>query len=539
MKNTMKSRMKRIAALLMATVVSAGVLGGCGGNGEKGGAASNGRTIKVYTSVNGLGEDWLRNTAKEYEKQTGTKVDVQFDALLGQNLENLLTNKSGDKADIYLTDDTAWYKWAMNGLLVDLSDVMNEKNENGKSLNDRLLNGKRYYTDENGKEVQYVAPTSCQPTGFTYNVKMMNYLCHDVLGWEKGHDYPYNTKELKEVINALNDVTAKGTNKELFTYKQDGKTENVKAFSWSGVVGMLEFASNAWLRQYWGEEGLKNFQLQWENCDMYKDDAYYQVFQTLSEVLDIQKNEKGEYYSENSIPNCISFNHTESQAQFLRNKALLCPTGSWFYSEMKSVIEDEKAMAFMPVPYMSDDEGNPITAEGVELEKNEDGTYKAIIQLNRPGYYMIPSDSQNQDDAKDFIKFALSEEYLPVIEEEQQTPVAYSCKNDDIEKTFWYQSVTDAMDRSTCSDVFVPCKRVLYAKAAYCFVGSPFTKLVMGEFGSSEKLVDSATGKSVQAGDAVTGVAVTENVYNFVKENYRKAVEEWPNIIKAVGGKQW
>ena len=537
MKKIMRNSMKRVAATFMALVVSVGALGGCGKKADDS-VASNGRSIKVYAPVSGTGEDWLNNAAKEYERRTGTKVNVQFDALLGQNLANLLSTTGGDKADIYISDSPEWYQWAMNGFLVDVTDFMNEKGENGQSLNERLKMGKRYFLDEEGNEKQYVVPMGCSATGFAYNKKMMNYLCHDVLGWEKGHDYPYSTKELKEVINALNDITAKGENTELFSYTQDGKTEDVKAFVWSGVVGMLEFAANAWFAQYWGEEGLLEFYNQWENCDLYKDDAYYYVFQTLSDVLDIKKNENGDYYSENSIPNCISFNHTESQSQFLRNKALLCPTGSWFYSEMGSVIEGDENVGFMPVPYMSDDAGNPITAEGVELEKNEDGTYKSVIAMNRPGFYLIPSDSKNQEDAKDFLHFLLSEEYLPVVEEDQQSPVGYICADSEVEKNLWFQSVEEALDRSTASDVFTPCKLMLYGRISFGFVSSPYTKLVMGEFGSSEKMIDSATGSAIREGTAVTGVAVSENVYNYVQENYRKAVEEWPNLINLVGGKK-
>ena len=54
----------------------------------------------------------------------------------------------------------------------------------------------------------------------------------------------------------------------------------------------------------------------------------------------------------------------------------MIPAADWFYTEMEATIEDGENIGFMPVPWMSDDEGNPLTADGVEMPKNEDGTYR-------------------------------------------------------------------------------------------------------------------------------------------------------------------
>ena len=95
----------------------------------------------------------------------------------------------------------------------------------------------------------------------------------------------------------------------------------------------------------------------------------------LSDLMDIRTDENGNAYSANSIPNCVSYNHVNSQAQLLLGKALMIPAADWFYTEMEATIEDEENIGFMPVPWMSDEAGNPVTAEGVEMPKDKDGNY--------------------------------------------------------------------------------------------------------------------------------------------------------------------
>ena len=59
---------------------------------------------------------------------------------------------------------------------------------------------------------------------------------------------------------------------------------------------------------------------------------------------------------------------------------------------------------------------------------------------------------------------------------------------------------------------------------------APFSRLSISGFGSSKKLVDSATGKEISKQEDAKGVAVTENVYNYVYNNYKTAVDSWSNV---------
>ena len=534
----MKKTMKRVVAFSLSLVLTAGALVGCGG-GDNGGAASNGKSIMIYAQTNGLGQDWLLHAADAYQKKTGTEVNVEFDAYLSSNLTTTLESSATEVGDLYYASTYEWAPWSYKeNLVVDLTDFMNEKGEDGQSLNERLTTTKRYILNGEGKEVQTIVPLQKSPTGLVYNKEMMSYVCHDVLGWEEGHEYPINTKELQEVINAVEQITADGKNKELFTYKQNGQTLDVEAFVWSGSVGMLEFLTKSWLYQYLGETGMTAFYNQYENCDMFNDEAFYVVYQKMVDLLDLQEDSNGEYYSATSIPNCVSYNHTASQSQFLMNKALMCPTGSWFYSEMKETITDIDNIGFMPVPYLSDNAGNPLTAEGVEMPKDEAGNFKNIFYIDAPDYFVIPQRSENQDEAKNFLRFIFSKEYMPKLLEDLQTPLAIDFDDSEVEKNAWYQEVEAAIERSQLLDVWTASKMQAYERIGlYHNPGTaPFSQLSMSSFGSSTKLIDSATGKMITDASQATGVAVTENVYNYVKGNYKTAVDNWANSIKVIGG---
>ena len=125
----MKKMMKRTVALTLAMLFALGVVG-CGAG--EGGAKSNGKTLSIVAQTNGLGQDWLMNAAKAYEKKTGTKVEVEFDAYLSSNLTTTLESSATEVADLYYAATYEWAVWSYkDDLVVDLTEFMNEKGEDG------------------------------------------------------------------------------------------------------------------------------------------------------------------------------------------------------------------------------------------------------------------------------------------------------------------------------------------------------------------------------------------------------------------------
>lgn len=534
----MKKLVSKVVAIVVAMTLAIGCFSGCGKVAGGGGVSSNGRMIQIYAQTNGLGQDWLYNAAKAYQDKTGTTVEVLFDAYLSSNLTTTLENKSLDTADLYFVQTYEWGQWTNNGYILDLTEFMNEKDESGKSLNEKMTSVMRYVAKDDGSKVQSIVPLTKAPTGIAYNKKMMSYICQDVLGWEADHEYPVSTKELFEVIAAMEKISADGTNKEMFTYEQSGQTLDVKPFVWSGSTGMLEFFTFAWFYQYIGTEGMTEFYNQYKDCDMYNDEVFYQAYQMMVDLLKLSEDTNGDYISTTSIPNCVSYNHTSSQQQLLLGKALMCPTGSWFYSEMKATIEDEANWGFMPVPYMSDEEGNPLTADGVEMPKNEDGSYANYTYVNTPDYFCIPSRAANTEDAKDFLRFLFSDDYMPTLQTDLQAPLCFTFDDSTVEKSAWFSEVADLTNVTTLADVYTGNILQVYGKIGFYHNpdNAPFSRLSQSGFGSSSKWFDSATGKEITSPDKATGVAVTENVYNYVRGNYNTILGKWHEIIRLVEG---
>lgn len=536
---------KQILATILGITLFAGCLTGCGqgGGASEGGAKLTGEKITITAAVNGHGQEWLENAAKEFTQETGVAVDVAWDAMIDTNLTTILKTEGVEKSDIYVAGTYEWRLWLEEGgLIEDLTDFLNEadENEGGKSLNERTLpEAFRYILDDEGNKRQGVVPFTTSTHGIVYNKEMMNYLCHDVLGWEVGHDYPINTKELFEVFEALNTATKEGKNAELLTYKQDGKTYDVKPLVWSGSVGTLEFLLYPWLGQYEGQENisthLQNVGIKPIHTDC---DGMYVAYQMICDLMDVTSDENGNVYSANSIPNCVSYNHTGSQSQFLLGKSLMIPGADWFYSEMESTIENADNIGFMPVPWMSDEDGNPLTAEGVEMPKNEDGTYRPYDYYTSGSEYMcIPEAASDKENAKEFIRFLTSSEYLPKLVNDIQSGVAFEYDESKVEASAWFQKVLAVRDACEMISFNSDSKLAQYGRIGYYNnpATAPFSQLSTGTFGNTEKLVDSATGKVLKEGEKATGIAVTENVYNYVISNHKAAVSGWDESKQMVG----
>lgn len=529
----MKKFLKKASVMAMAVVMVSTMLIGCGGSGGGDGAAkSNGKTLHIYAQTNGLGQDWLNNAAKAYRNETGTDVEVQFDTYISANIRATLETEQADVADLYFIQAREWTQLFQDGMLEDLTDFMEEKNDDGKSFNDRMTVTKTWAFNEAGEERQVYVPVTKAPCGIVYNKKMMSYLVHDVLGWEEGHEYPLNTKELQDIIGAVEKTTQKDDKADMFTYTQNGSKQNVKPFVWSGSTGMLEFFTYAWMDQYYGDEGWKKFYSQLENCDMLNDEGFYLIYQKMVDLLGLEEDTNGEWVSTTSVPNCVSFNHTTSQAQFLMNHAVMCPTGSWFYSEMETTIEDIDNLGFMPIPYLSDDAGNPITDDGVEMPKHEDGSYANYVRLNVADYFTIPTRAteEGKENAKDFLKFMFSEEYMVNLQNDLQAALCFEFDNSSVEKTAWLNEVETVLENSTYLGRWYGTKQQIYNKIKLYNnpTEAPFSRLSISSFGSSKKLIDTATGREIGNKADAKGIAVTENVYKYVNGNYKTAANSWP-----------
>ena len=63
----------------------------------------------------------------------------------------------------------------------------------------------------------------------------------------------------------------------------------------------------------------------------------------------------------------------------------------------------------------------------------------------------------------------------------------------------------------------------------------PYAKLSQGGYGSINKYYDSKTLKPIFSKEEATGIAITENVYNYVQWNYNYKVSHWAEFKQKLG----
>ncbi len=528
--------LKKVLAMLLALTMTLG-LAGCGGS-KEGAHELTGESISVVVQTNGLGTDWIEDVAAQYTYETGIMVDVQFDALLNSNLFTILSTDVLECADVYFGQNNDWADWLKNDLIVDITDVYTDASD-GKSLAERC-NVQDYYVEADDGSKRYgMIPLSMGPIGMSYNKKMMDYLCKDVLGWEEGHDYPRTTAELEQVMEALETTVKNGSNKELFSYTSAGETLDVKAWAWSGSIGTLEFLFKPWMQQFYGEEGINEFLSQQTNPNMFTDEAFFVSYQKIMDLLRLEEGKDGKIGSASSVPNCLSYNHTESQTQFLLGHALMVPAGSWLYSESTDLMGDLENWGFMPVPTMTDDEGKALCAEGVTVPTDADGNYVQYLGINTQDFMFIPARSAKQDLAKDFLKYMYSEDALATIEENIQAPVCFDCNDADIELNHWAKQVKEYVDSAVEANTLCTTYSTnpMFGLGALNFVSDtlPYAKLSQGGYGAIDKYYDSKTLKEIASPEDATGVAITENVYNYVQWNFNYKLSHWHEFKQKLG----
>ncbi len=530
----MRNLKKLIAILLILTLCFTVV--GCGG--KKGAAKLTGESINVVIQTNGLGTKWIEDVAEQYTYETGIEVNVQFDALVNSNLNTILTTDTMDCADVYFGQTAEWPDWLKNDLILDITDIYTDSSD-GKSLADRCIVQDYYVEGVDGSKRYGMIPLTMGPIGMAYNKKMMDYLCHDVLKWEKGHDYPTTTKELEEVMDALDKTVKEGKKKDLFTYESAGKSLDVKAWAWSGSIGTLEFLFKPWLQQYYGQENMTKFYEQQSNPDMFNDEAFYVSYQKIMDLLELKESSDGKVTSTNSIPNCLSYNHTESQTQFLLGRSLLVPAGSWLYSESTDLMADLDNWGFMPVPTLTDDNGKALSAEGVTVPTDKDGNYVQYLGINNQDFMFIPMRSQKQELGKAFLKYMFSEKALATIEENVQAPVCFECDDEKIEFNTWAKQVNKFVKSAVEADALCTTYTTnpMFAVGALSLAADilPYAKLSQGGYGSIHKYYDSATLKPIASAKDAKGVAITENVYNYVQWNYNYKLSHWHEYKQRLG----
>ena len=357
-----KDLLKRFLAVTMVSAMAVGSLAACGSGGDDsdGGKddSGSGDVLKVAAFEGGNGADIWEKIVAAFEEETGAEVELT----LSSELDTVLTRdiQNGDVPDVvyYNLGQESGFTETMlkENAVADISDVF--EGELADKMLDGILDGTAAQPYGDGKI--YLAPIFYTQTGFWYNATLV------------GEGKQYALPTTWDEFFALGQQ-AKADGRSLFTYPQSGYFD-ATIYAMLAQAGGTDFYNNAltYDENTWtSDEGKK-------------------VLDTIATLVS----------SDNIFADTVSNANTDggfkiNQQAVIDGDALFMPNGSWVVGEMANSTPADFEWGVMGVPKWSADESQAV--------------YTFTEQM------WIPSDAENIDLAKEFIKFMYTDTVVDIL----------------------------------------------------------------------------------------------------------------------------
>ncbi len=316
---------------------------------------ANGRTVELEVACfqGGYGIDFFQTCAREYERDhPNVKINLWGNPRVWEQLTPRFA--AGTPPDL------CWPGWGMNlwplafeGQLLPLDKYLDQPAHGATTpWRDTFIPSLLAKGQADGNT--YLLPYNFDAFGWWYNKKMFR---------ENGWDPP---KTYDELLALGEKIRAKKIAPVTFTGRYADYL--VRGFYYPLVISaggldaykrMLNLEPGAW-----------------------RDPAYLRAARSLLEMKRLGNFQSG----------CIGMNHTESQMEFLVERAAMIPCGTWLRSEMEKLLPPDFEMEFMLCPIYADGPGDP-----------------TVIYASIDGKgWCIPTKSQNPDVAADFFRYMSS-----------------------------------------------------------------------------------------------------------------------------------
>ena len=362
--------MKKLFGLGSVLMLSALVLGACGGNKEAGDGKTDdakgdsGKVVKVAALESAYGADMWNDIKAAYEE---VNPDVTVELTLDKKLEDVISPnmKAGKFPDVILLgvgrEAGLTETFIKDKNIEDLSDVLSATVPGeDKKVSDKLIPGftDSLVTNPYGDGVTYLAPMFYAPTGLWYNAGLFE---------EKGWEVPTTWDEMWELGDK-----AKKENIALFTYP---------------VAGYLDTFTASMLSTTGGPE-LFNSAMNYEKGAWDSKEAT-DAFDILGKLAT--------YTEKTTVANANQQDFTKNQQLILDNKALFMPNGTWVPEEMKDAPRaDGFKWGLTALPGLSKD--------------SDRYSYTFFEQA------WMPKGAENKEDGKDFMAFLYSDKAAEIFE---------------------------------------------------------------------------------------------------------------------------
>ena len=419
-------------SLMLAGVLVAGMLTGCGGNdkdGNKGGTSATDIEISYWHA--GLGVEWLDKLIEGFEKKY-PEYNVYYSAsangdaaTAGYGLEDT------DTVDLYMTAKKYNTKY-----MEPLNDILDTTIEGeSKSIKEKFhasyleveeVDG-NYYTLTHGGGVM----------GFVYNKNIFK---------DAGiTQLPRTTDELAVACATLTD-------------------KNITPLCHFKSGGYYNFMNEVWFAQYSGMDYYYDFYANPSKDKMTAQDGRYQVLKVHEKLNK----------PENVLQGSNSDAHVSMQTKFLEGKCAMMLTGSWLSSEMSNT-EKINDFAMMKTPVISSITDKLTTVKGemdlrklitaidnvvdgvetIDTYKNgenyvvegktisaADWEYVYTARNTMPANYagevsFIPNYSNAKEGAKEFLKYMYSDEGYRIYTETLHITLPFNLSEGQVDTSSW------------------------------------------------------------------------------------------------------
>lgn len=344
---------KRLISASLVTVLSAGLLAGCGSDTSEESSSDGGETtitFGIHVANPEEQETVTYNIVQEFNKQYEGQYKVEFEAADTEtHSKNLkLQSTDGTLPDIFWVDAAEAPEYAESGVLMDLSDYLSENTDI-----DEALNGME--DGYNNGEIQYGLPYQCNVQGFFYNKELFD---------AAGVEYPTNETTYEEFL----DMIAK--------LKESGVTP-IAIGSKNSSYTMWEF--NEFLERYgWSEniDAILSGEKKFNNPDLVA------CFEKMEELKDA-----GAF-----LDNMATIEYFDAKQLFDNGTAAMFGTGQWDCSEFDENLGDKVGFWWGPVFSDSDYEQKvamkvPAAPIAVNAEVADDDAMKEAVYAFLNFYY--------------------------------------------------------------------------------------------------------------------------------------------------------
>ena len=379
---------------LAAAILSIGALAGCSNTNDA-------TTLNVVCFNGGFGREWIDDAVKIWEEQNpGYKIDLNATKDATSIISGNIAKKN-NKDDVYIAVDTNWKRYAGQGKLLPLDDLLEEEVDGLKvkdKINDEYKNS-IYFKDQTGETHTYRLPWTAGTGGIMYNAKMFE---------ENNWKVPTTTAELLALCQSMID-------NPIYTDPTDKTSPRVYPFAYTGEnTDYFDYAVFNWWGQISGVDAINEFK-NYGKDDAGKFDAFtnktYAGLKTATETwYQIFGNPA---YSD---PEDISRNNHIAQKNFLQGKAAMMINGDWLYNEMLTYSVDHTLPENFELKIMD----TPKIVEDAE---------KSGYIIGEDQFIAIPKSTTKAELAKSFVKTLISDEVLKSFFNKGHGMMAYKLGN--------------------------------------------------------------------------------------------------------------